>query len=124
MVWLAGAASTGALFTSFTITEKLLLSLNGGVRLSVTWTVIRFVLGPCASVGVQLKTPVVGSMLAPAGAPGARPKVRMAPSESVAVAVNVSKVCSLTVWSAIAARASGLIGIELVLSMIVSVAVF
>src|SRR5438876_341413 len=67
IVWSATAASTGALFTSFTITVKLLLSLRAGVPLSVTLTVIRIVLGPCASVGVQVRTPLPGSRLTPAG---------------------------------------------------------
>src|SRR2546422_7419712 len=54
------SVSTGAVFTSVTITVKLLVSLDGGAPLSVTRTVIRLVLGPCASVGVQVRTPVLG----------------------------------------------------------------
>ena len=50
-------------------------SLIGGVPLSVTRTVTVLVLGPCASVGNQLSTPVVGSMLRPRGAPAARCQV-------------------------------------------------
>ena len=49
-----------------TITVKLLVALNGGTPLSVTMVVIRLVLGPCASVGVQVITPLV-SMVAPGG---------------------------------------------------------
>ena len=67
MIWVPGTVSTGALFSSFTITVKLLLSLSGGVPLSVTCTVIRFVLGPCASFGVQLSTPLLESKVTPAG---------------------------------------------------------
>src|SRR5438552_1934537 len=61
IVWFAGTVSTGALFTSRTATVKLLVALRGGAPLSVTRTVIRLVLGPCASVGVQLSTPVLAS---------------------------------------------------------------
>ena len=63
----AGTVNTGALFTSLTTTVKLLLSVNGGVPLSATCTVNVFVLGPWASVGVQLTTPLA-LMAAPAGA--------------------------------------------------------
>src|SRR5437867_11296717 len=61
IVWSAGTVSTGALFTSRTTTVKLLVALRGGAPLSVTRTVIRLVLGPCASVGVQLSTPVLAT---------------------------------------------------------------
>src|SRR5439155_1272288 len=67
IVWLAGTVSTGAVFGPETITVKLLLSFSGGEPLSVTWTVIRFVLGPWASVGVQVNTPVLESTFTPAG---------------------------------------------------------
>src|SRR5262245_20667954 len=60
-------ASTGAIFTSLTITVNVRVSLSGGTPLSVTCAVNVFVLGPCASVGVQVNRPVVGLMLAPAG---------------------------------------------------------
>src|SRR5262245_14810627 len=60
IVRLAMAASTGALFTSLTVTVKLLVSLRLGTPLSVTRTVIVLVLGPCASLGVQLNRPVLG----------------------------------------------------------------
>src|SRR5439155_8096877 len=56
-----GTASTGALFASLTTTVKLLVSLDSGTPLSVTFTVIRLVLGPWASVGVQVSTPLLGS---------------------------------------------------------------
>src|SRR5437867_331493 len=68
IVWLVATVRTGALFGPDTITVKLLLSLRGGEPLSVTWTVIRLVLGPCASAGVQVNTPLLGSRLTPAGA--------------------------------------------------------
>src|SRR6266436_223710 len=66
MVWFVWFGSEGALFTSVTTTVKLLVALKGGTPLSVTMVVIVFVLGPCASVGVQLMTPLV-SIVAPAG---------------------------------------------------------
>ena len=59
-------ASTGALFTSLTVTVKELVALKAGVPLSVTMVVNVFVLGPCASLGIQLITPLA-LMLAPAG---------------------------------------------------------
>src|SRR6266480_852177 len=64
IVWLAGIVSAGAVFTAFTTTVKLLLSVNGGVPLSATWTVKVLVLGPWISVGVHLTTPLA-SMVAP-----------------------------------------------------------
>src|SRR5439155_6797708 len=55
--------SSGGLFTSLTTTVKLRVSLNGVEPSSVTRTVMRLVLGPCASVGVQVTTPVSGCRL-------------------------------------------------------------
>ena len=52
-VWSACAGRTGAVFTSFTTTLKLLVALSGGWALSVTTVVRLFVPGPSASVGVQ-----------------------------------------------------------------------
>src|SRR5213078_4088109 len=63
--WIAlfcGTVSTGALFTSPTMTVKLLVALSEGRPLSDTRTVIRLVLGPWVSVGVQVNTPLLGSM--------------------------------------------------------------
>ena len=65
-------SSTGALFTSFTTTVKLFAALKLGDPLSLTRTLIVFVLGPCVSLGVQVNIPVAGLMLAPAGAPASR----------------------------------------------------
>jgi hypothetical protein len=62
------AVRTGALFTSLTIMVKLFESLKGGKPLSLTIMVIRLVEGPWDSEGVQLKIPVNGSRVAPAGA--------------------------------------------------------
>src|SRR6266853_1335453 len=60
-------AQTGALFTSLTMTVKLLVSLSGGVPLSVTRTVMTLVLGPCISPGVQVRTPVAEFSVIPLG---------------------------------------------------------
>src|SRR4051794_33930277 len=65
---------------------------NAGTPLSVTRTVTVLVLGPCASVGVQLKTPEEELIPAPEGAPGSRLKLSACAgrSGSLAVAVKVS----------------------------------
>src|SRR5437867_3029511 len=123
MIGRAGSRGSGAVFTSFTITVKLLLSLSGGVPLSVTLIVIGFVLGPCASVGVQANTPVLGSTLTPAG-PETRLKVSVLAgrSASVAVLVRTNPLNSLIVWSAGAASTGALftsltITVKLLLSL-------
>src|SRR5580704_118035 len=67
MVRLVCAGSTGGLFKSLTTTVKLFVALRDGDPLSVTTVVITLVEGACASVGVQVMTPLV-SMLALAGA--------------------------------------------------------
>src|SRR5437870_2147237 len=67
IVWSAGTLSTGARFTSLTITWNVLVTLKAGTPLSVTLTLTMFVLGPCPSVGVQLIAPVAGLMVMPAG---------------------------------------------------------
>src|SRR6266550_2748069 len=98
----AGTISTGGRFTSATMTVKLRVSLEGGEPSSVTRTVIRFVLGPSASVGVQVNTPFVKLMLAPAGAPGSKLNVRVLAgrSGSVAVLVTTNVLSSLIICSA------------------------
>src|SRR5207247_4385434 len=53
----AWPGSSGALFTSLTVTVKLLVALSDGVPLSVTMVVNVAVPGPCASFGVQLIVP-------------------------------------------------------------------
>src|SRR5204863_155137 len=93
-----GTVSTGALFISVTTTLKLLVSLDGGTPLSVTRTVIKLVLGPWASVGVQVSTPLLGSRSTPVGA-DTKPKVNVLAgrSASIAVFVTVSVLSSVTV---------------------------
>ena len=66
IVKLGWLGNTGGLFTSVTVTAKLFVELKGGNALSVTIVVSVFVLGPCASVGVQVMMPFV-SILAPLG---------------------------------------------------------
>jgi len=53
------AGNTGAVFTSVTTTVNVFVALICGKPLSVTTVVIRLVPGPCASVGVQVITPLV-----------------------------------------------------------------
>src|SRR5439155_7865302 len=76
-------------FSSVTTTVKLLLSLNDGTPLSLTFTVIRFVLGPWAAVGLHVSTPVVGLTLTPAG-PDTRLNVSVLAGRSASVAVFVT----------------------------------
>ena len=58
--------STGAVFVSVTAMVKLACEVAPPV--SVTRTVTGYVPGPSPSLGVQLKTPVVGTIVAPVGA--------------------------------------------------------
>src|SRR5262249_48973867 len=50
------------------------LTVSGGVPSSVTRTVIGLTLGDWFGVGVQVRSPLTGSMCIPVGAPGAREK--------------------------------------------------
>ena len=101
MVWSAIGASTGARFTSATLTRKLRAAASGGVPLSVTmmpiWKLPGPWAGPCASVGVQANAPVTGSIVAPSGAPSPRRKVSVcdAPFGSEALAVKENSSPSL-----------------------------
>ena len=90
MIWSPGALNTGApLFTSWTITLNPLISTKGSEPLSVTCTAMRLVLGPCSSVGVQVRTPVTGSKVTPFGA-AVRLKVSAVAELSAATAVFVA----------------------------------
>src|SRR6266853_5138608 len=101
-------ANTGAEFTSFTVIVIDSKSVAGHAPLSVTRTVIVKLPGPCASAGVQAKTPDVPLIPAPIGAPGSSENVRTAPaSGSVAVAVKLRSDPSLTVLFPIVARTGG-----------------
>src|SRR5262245_58831759 len=80
-------------------TVKLFVSLKFGTPLSVTRAVTVLVLGPWASVGVHVKTPLTGLMAAPAGGSSRlNVSVSPGPSGSVAVRVRVRVVPSFTVW--------------------------
>src|SRR5262245_49658050 len=83
-------------FRGATTTVKFFWSLRE--PLSATLTLIRFVLGACPAVGVQVNTPVLGSMLVPAGAPGPSENVSVLAgrSESVAVTATLNAFPSLT----------------------------
>src|SRR6266446_8167896 len=83
------------------MTVKLLVSLNGGLPLSVTRTVMTCVLGPCASVGVQVNTPVAGLRLTPVGA---------ATSEKVSVFVGMSGSVAVLVTVRVASSLIGCVG--------------
>src|SRR5947207_11793 len=87
------------------------LSLAGGEPLSVTRITTEFVLGPCASVGVQVNTPLVELIDAPPGAPGSSEKVNICAgmSGSVALAVKVRRVFSFTDCDPIGASTGALL---------------
>ena len=91
----------GALLISSTVTVNELVALSGGTPLSVTTTVIRFVLGPWASDGVHVIPPVAGLMLMPDGGE-TRLKVRIfgGRSESEAEAETFKVASSFMVWLA------------------------
>src|SRR5689334_743450 len=89
-----GAATETFGDTLLTVIKKDVDAWSEGVPLSVTSTVMSAVAGP--SAGVQVNTPVVGSMLAPAGTgvrpgpvPATREKVRALAGRSVSKAVAV-----------------------------------
>src|SRR5204863_181677 len=69
IVWLAGTLNTGATFTSRNGNVKRLDASHVETPFSVTTTVIVFVLGPCASLGVQLIAPLLPLIVMPAGGP-------------------------------------------------------
>src|SRR4029453_10874772 len=96
-------ANVGALFTSFTVTLNVRVALKLGTPLSVTRTVTGLVLGPWASVGVQLTPPLLALIVMPAGAPGSilYVSVLAGTSLSLPLAVTVSRLPSLTVLLAI-----------------------
>src|SRR5207253_2550764 len=98
-VWFPGTVNTGATFTSRTVTVKLFVALRFGVPLSVTTTVIVFVLGPCASFGVQLIAPLLPLIVIPVGGPTRlNVSVLVGTSASVALAVPSSLLDALPIW--------------------------
>jgi hypothetical protein len=61
-------------------------------------------------VGVQVKTPVVALMLAPAGAPGSSEKLNVWPaSGSLALASKVIRASSFPLWLPIGSSTGGLL---------------
>ena len=89
----------GATLTSFTVICIVSESSSVGVPSSVTRIVTGNTPGPSDSVGVHENTPVLGSIVASAGAPASSENVNVfaGRSASVAVAVNDSSVSSSTV---------------------------
>src|SRR5437762_2908643 len=100
IVCYAGIVSTGAVFTSFTTTVKLLVALRLGVPSSKTRTVTRLVLGPCASLGVQAIAPFAATVNPAGPDTSAKVSVLAGMSASVAVALTFNAVSSLIVWLA------------------------
>src|SRR3954470_15462366 len=76
------ASRTGGRLTSLTTMEIFRVSVAFGAPLSCTITCTWFVLGPCASEGVQESSPVTGSMDIPEGASG--------PSSHLSVCAGIS----------------------------------
>src|SRR5258706_422415 len=103
--------STRALFTSLTTMVIVSAALKAGEPFSVTRMGMEFVLGPCASVGVQVKRPVVALIGAPGGAAASRLKLSVCAgmSGSVAAAVNEISVPSGAVRLVMAVRTGGLL---------------
>src|SRR5206468_4001495 len=67
---------------------------SAGVPLSVTLTTIIFVFGPCTSDGVQVKTPVFGFTLTPAGA-----DAKLNVSELAGMSASVAGIVTTSVLS-------------------------
>src|SRR5258706_6770997 len=101
MVWLAIGLRVGALFTSFTMMVNVRESLREGEPPSLTRTVMLFVLGPCASLGVQVNKPLLALIDAPDGEPGSKLNVKVwaGRSGSLAVAVKLMAAPSLSASS-------------------------
>src|SRR5258708_6301124 len=82
-------ASTGGWLLGTTITAKFCVALSGGKPLSTTIT-LNALVPICAGAGVQVKTPLVGLIVALVAAPAPRVKASWSPSESLATLVIVS----------------------------------
>src|SRR5437899_12356458 len=87
MVCAGGVVSTGGRFTSLTMPVIVSAPLSGGAPLSVTRMVIELVLGPWVSPGVEVNWPLAGSVLAPAGGPGASGEGRVVAGKSARIRV-------------------------------------
>src|SRR6185436_2816758 len=73
------------------ITLRVIALVRGGLPLSVTMTVIEFVLRPALPGTSQLNCPFVALMLEPVGAPGPRLKLSCCAGMSGSVAVNANE---------------------------------
>src|SRR3989442_15465785 len=88
MVWLIWGGRMGAVLTSLTVTVKVLVALRGGEPLSTTRVVKVLMLGPCASVGVQVMTPLAEITALAGGGRGGEGRGVGGRCESVAVLVT------------------------------------
>src|SRR2546426_12456213 len=88
---------------------KVFASLKGGEPSSVTRIVTVLVAGEKPSGGIHAKTPLVALMVAPAGAPGSSVNVSALAgmSASVAVAGEVSRLPSVTVFLLVGGKNRG-----------------
>src|SRR4051794_28489996 len=93
-------ANTGGLLVSRTITVNNWVAIKEGGPGSLKYTVMRFVDGPCASVGVHMKSPFVELITAPAGALVSSEKTKwLLGSSEAAGFVTVNIWPSKTSWS-------------------------
>src|SRR6185503_8084012 len=107
-VRLAGTVRAGGWFTSITRTVKRFVALKGGEPLSRTTIVMVFVPGPWASVGCQVKMPLLGPIVAPTGGVSSE-KVcwSLGRSGSFTTLVRARSKPSLIDWSATGASVGG-----------------
>src|SRR5690349_4847099 len=103
-------ARAGGLLLGITITVNACVALRGGTPLSVTRTVMVFVVRASTTSGIQVKRPLTGLMFAATGAPASRLNVStfVGMSGSVARFVTINVIATATVWSGIGARAGGI----------------
>src|SRR5260370_31158349 len=86
-------------------------SLKGGAPSSLTRIVTVLVAGEKPIGGIQAKTPLVALMVAPAGAPGSSVNVSVLAgmSASVAMAVKLSRLPSVTVFVGVGAQTGAVV---------------
>ena len=97
MLVLGGKVSVGGEFDSLTVIWKLCVVLRLGEPLSKTRIVTVFVLGPCASLGIQLMAPLVLTVRFVGPETKANVNMLVGASASVAVAVRLSGTSSVTI---------------------------
>src|SRR5437762_1855542 len=98
MVWVPGTVRTGAVFTSVTLDWKMLVALRLGVPFSKPRTVPVFPPRRSAYLGVQAMAPPADTVRPVGPDTKAKLSVLAGRSESVAVALTLSAVCSAMVW--------------------------